>query len=92
MPAASQLSTFQTVVNNLVILEIKAAKALLAEHDAQLRNYLKPTSFQVGMLLNFGPTPQAKRKIYDIWRKKPGHGPTQTHTDLSEINGAQTKQ
>ncbi|MBK8616434.1 MAG: GxxExxY protein, partial [Anaerolineales bacterium] len=41
------------VVNDLVILEIKAVKSLIDEHEAQLLNYLKATSYEVGLLLNF---------------------------------------
>ena len=41
-----------------IILELKAVKALLPEHDAQLINYLKATSLQLGMLINFGAYPQ----------------------------------
>jgi len=51
--------------NNAVIVEVKAAKSLLEEHEAQLLNYLKATPFEVGLLLNFGPKPQFKRKVYD---------------------------
>lgn len=65
------------IVANAVILEIKAAEALASEHEAQLLNYLKATPYEVGLLLNFGPKPQIKRKIYDneykgalSWTKK----------------------
>ena len=51
--------------NNAVIVEVKAAKSLLEEHEAQLLNYVKATPFEVGLLLNFGPKPQFKRKVYD---------------------------
>ncbi len=43
------------VVDNSIILEIKAVKTLLTEHEAQILNYLKATEFEVGLLLNFGP-------------------------------------
>jgi len=69
------------VFNDLVIVEVKALKSLLAEHDAQLLNYLKATDFEVGLLLNFGPQPECRRKVYDNARKKMARGPTQTHTD-----------
>ena len=58
------------VVNELVILEIKAAKALAAEHEAQLLNYLKATPYEVGLLLNFGPKPETKRRSFDNNRKE----------------------
>ena len=49
------------LVNQKVIVEIKAAKALASENEAQLLNYLKATQIEVGLLLNFGPKPQVKR-------------------------------
>jgi len=58
------------VVNELVILEIKAAKSLVAEHEAQLLNYLKATPYEVGLLLNFGPKPETKRRSFDNNRKE----------------------
>lgn len=36
------------IVQNCVIVEIKAVKALASEHEAQLRNYLKATKFEIG--------------------------------------------
>ena len=57
------------VVNDVVILELKAVRELLPEHEAQLLNYLKATEMEVGLLLNFGPKPQHIRKIYDNERK-----------------------
>jgi GxxExxY protein len=53
------------VVEEAVVLELKAARNILKEHEAQLLNYLKATPFEVGLLLNFGPTPKHIRKIYD---------------------------
>ena len=58
------------VVNDLVILEIKATKSLAAEHEAQLLNYLKATPYEIGLLLNFGPEPEAKRRTFDNSRKE----------------------
>jgi GxxExxY protein len=52
-----------------IIIEIKAAKNLLEEHEAQLLNYLKATNIEVGLLLNFGPKPEVKRKAFDNKRK-----------------------
>ncbi|MEM7116166.1 MAG: GxxExxY protein [Chloroflexota bacterium] len=53
------------VVNGLVILELKAAKKLIAEHEAQLLTYLKATEYEVGLLLNFGPEAKFKRRAMD---------------------------
>lgn len=58
------------IVENKVILEIKAAEGLREEHEAQLINYLRATHIEVGLLLNFGEKPQFKRKIFDNSRKK----------------------
>jgi GxxExxY protein len=57
------------LVDNKVIVEIKAAKNLAVENEAQLLNYLKATNVEVGLLLNFGPKPEVKRKVYDDFRK-----------------------
>jgi GxxExxY protein len=57
------------LVADTVIVELKAVRRLLEEHEAQLLNYLKATSYEVGLLLNFGPKPQIKRKAFDNVRK-----------------------
>jgi len=58
------------VVNDLIILEIKAVKVLSEEHEAQLLNYLKATPYEVGLLLNFGPKPEHKRRTFENTRKE----------------------
>jgi len=58
------------LVDGKVIVEIKASNSLAPEHEAQLLNYLKATKIEVGLLLNFGPKPQVKRKVFDNIRKK----------------------
>jgi len=57
------------LVDNKVIIEIKAAKRLVEENEAQLLNYLKATDIEVGLLLNFGTEPEVKRKAFDNTRK-----------------------
>jgi GxxExxY protein len=57
------------LVDGKVIVEIKAGQSLAPEHEAQLLNYLKATDAEVGLLLNFGPKPQVKRKVFDNFRK-----------------------
>ena len=58
------------IVDNAIIIEIKAAEGLAEIHEAQLINYLKATSIEVGLLLNFGKTPQCKRKVFSNQFKK----------------------
>ncbi len=57
------------VVEGCVIVELKAVQTLLDEHDAQLLNYLRATEYEVGLLLNFGPQPRFRRKVFDNERK-----------------------
>ena len=52
------------VVNDHIILELKAVNELSSEHGSQLLNYLKATHIEIGLLLNFGVRPQIKRKIF----------------------------
>jgi GxxExxY protein len=52
------------VVNDVVIIELKAAEILVEAHEAQLTNYLRATNIEVGLLLNFGKQPQVKRKVF----------------------------
>jgi GxxExxY protein len=53
------------IVENQIILEIKAVKDLIDVHFAQLRSYLKATGLKVGLLLNFAkPALEIKRVVY----------------------------
>ena len=58
------------IVENKVIIELKAAEGLVEEHEAQLLNYLRATEIEVGLLLNFGKKPQLKRQIFENVYKK----------------------
>jgi len=57
------------LADDRVIVEIKATRTLASEHEAQLLNYLKATDIEVGLLLNYGPKPEIKRKVFDNLRK-----------------------
>ena len=57
------------IINEKVIVELKAVRALDPAHEAQLINYLKATNIEVGLLLNFGRKPEFKRFVYDNKRK-----------------------
>ncbi|MDR1984565.1 MAG: GxxExxY protein [Prevotellaceae bacterium] len=57
------------IVDDLIIVELKAVDYLLVEHENQLLNYLKATDKEVGLLLNFGTKPEIRRKAFDNERK-----------------------
>jgi GxxExxY protein len=57
-------------VNNLVLIELKAVDTICVAHIAQLQNYLKATTIEVGIILNFGPKPEFKRKYLTNDRKE----------------------
>ena len=52
------------IVEENVIIELKSPESLRKEHKLQLINYLKATEKEVGLLLNFGKTPEFKRAIF----------------------------
>ncbi len=58
------------VVNDAVLIEIKAREELHSVHRAQLLNYLRATSLEIGLLFNFGPRPQFKRLVFSNSRKR----------------------
>jgi len=58
------------VVEGIIIIELKAAENLVEAHECQLINYLKATDIEVGLLLNFGKSPQFARKIFTNAKKK----------------------
>jgi len=52
------------MVNGVLIIELKSVAMLNIEHESQLFNYLKATNTELGLLLNYGPKPEIKRKIW----------------------------
>jgi len=57
------------IVNNVVIIELKASESLSKDHEYQLVNYLRATDIEVGLLLNFGKAPEVRRKSFRNQRK-----------------------
>jgi GxxExxY protein len=57
------------IVENLVILELKAADYIVKDFENQILNYLRSTDCEVGLLLNFGKKPEFRRKIFENNRK-----------------------
>ena len=56
-------------INERVVVEIKACEVLIKRHEVQLVNYLTATSIDTGLLLNFGPSVQIKRKFREYTRQ-----------------------
>jgi GxxExxY protein len=52
------------LVENKIIVELKAAKAMAPEHKAQIINYLHATGLDIGLLINFGPTKLEYRRFH----------------------------
>ena len=57
------------LVNECVIVELKALEVLNRNYDAQLINYLKASNIEIGIMLNFGLSAQFKRKIFSNSKK-----------------------
>lgn len=57
------------IVNKAVLLELKAARNLEREHEAQVLNYLRATDIEVALLMNFGPKPLFRRLVFENERK-----------------------
>ena len=58
------------VVQRSVLLELKAAQAIDKAHEAQALNYLRATTLEVALILNFGPKPQFRRLLLTNDQKK----------------------
>ena len=58
------------IVEDVAVAELKASEVLVEKNEHQLVNYLKATTIEVGLLLNFGKTPQVKRKLFDNDKKR----------------------
>jgi len=57
------------IVEDKIVLELKAVEYVVEEFENQLLNYLRGTDCEVGLLLNFGKKPEFRRKIYENKRK-----------------------
>lgn len=70
------------LVENCVLLELKAARSIDPSHTAQLLNYLRATQIEVGLVLNFGLKPEFKRLLFDNPRKLIRENPCLSVADL----------
>ena len=57
------------LVEDVIILELKATECIVKDFENQILNYLRGSDCEVGLLLNFGKKPEFKRKIFENHRK-----------------------
>ena len=58
------------IVNDLVLVELKASEQIIRQHESQTMHYLRATEIEVALLMNFGATPRFKRFVMDNESKK----------------------
>lgn len=58
------------LIESAIILELKAAEIIADAHTAQLMNYLKATTCEVGFVFNFGPEATFERRYFSNAKKK----------------------
>jgi len=55
------------LVEDTVIVELKAVRQIATAHEIQLVNYLAATGKDIGLILNFGPTKvEVRRKLRNL--------------------------
>ncbi|MFQ6036725.1 MAG: GxxExxY protein [Sedimentisphaerales bacterium] len=52
------------IVEDKIVVEVKAVSKIQPVQEVQLVNYLKTTGMDVGLLINFGESVEIKRRIY----------------------------
>jgi len=61
------------IVNDAIIIELKAVSKINPKHEVQLVNYLRATNIEVGLVINFGEEIKIKRRVFSNERKKNFH-------------------
>jgi len=69
------------VVEDKVIVELKAVSALDPVHEVQLVNYLKGSGIEVGLLINFGQQLTVKRRVFSQDRLTPKKNRKMNHNE-----------
>ena len=72
------------IVDNTVVIELKAGVALAQGAEAQLMNYLRACSLEVGLLLHFGQKPVIRRVVYENERKLLAPEPEELNAEKAE--------
>ena len=74
------------VVNEQLILEVKAIVALTTEHEVQLVNYLTATGKDFGLLLNFGARSLEFKKKFRVYRESASEPFTLRENHVNPVN------
>ena len=61
------------IVGDCLLVELKAVEQMVRQHESQTMHYLRATSIEVALLMNFGAQPRFKRIVMDNKLKKPKH-------------------
>ena len=61
------------IVNDSIIIELKAVSKIDPKHEVQLVNYLRATEIEVGLVINFGQELKIKRRVFSNERKRNFH-------------------
>jgi GxxExxY protein len=59
------------IINDCLLVELKATEQIIRQHSSQTMHYLRATSIEVALLMNFGPFPRFQRFVLDNERKTP---------------------
>jgi GxxExxY protein len=68
------------IVDDCLLVELKALDQIVRQHESQTMHYLRATSIEVALLMNFGAQPRFKRIVLDNELKKPKHQSVQSVT------------
>jgi GxxExxY protein len=58
------------VVEEKIVLELKTAEQIAKAHEAQLLHYLRASTMEIGLILNFGQLPKCRRVEFRNDRKQ----------------------
>lgn len=73
------------IVEDKIILELKAVEHIVEQFENQILNYLKGTDCEVGLLLNFGKRPEFRRKVFKNKRKTRKNQSSKWNTDETDL-------
>ena len=59
------------LIEERLVIEVKAVEQLAKAHEVQLINYLRATRIAVGLILNFGPNAEFKRRVCTLRLNRP---------------------